>query len=434
MPTWLEKDKDYIWHPFTQHETEPEPIFVSRAKGASLFDENGREIVDCISSWWTCIHGHAHPAINKALCEQAEKMEHVMFAGFTHPPAIELSEKLAGLLPNDLNKVFFSDNGSTAVEVGLKLAYQYWKNKGEDQRRMFVAFDKAYHGDTFGAMAVGRACQFFTPFEDLMFEVASLLYPATWEDDEEQASKTKEAITTFKNYIDANNNTIAAVIIEPLMQGAGGIRFCPPAFVKEITLYAQSHGLPVIYDEVAVGFGRTGTLFAHEQVGAAPDIICLSKGLTAGYMPMSVTVASDRIFKVFLDKEFKKAFAHGHSFTANPLACAVALKSLELFDEEKTMENVGRIEKSHRAFLPRLASHQAATKARVLGTVLAFNLPDDEGYKNDVSEKMRDWFLSSGFNIRPLGSSVYLMPPFCISDAQLEATYAAIIEALDRFC
>jgi len=299
---YIKKDQRYTWHPFTQHMTERDPIVIKSAKGASLFDMDGNEILDMISSWWTSVHGHANDDINKALREQAETLEHVMFAGFSHPAAIDLSEKLAGILPGDLNRTFFSDNGSTAVEVALKLSYQYWKNKGEDQRTEFLAFDGAYHGDTVGAMSVGKGCGFFKMYDDLLFKVDTLPYAYTWKDDQDIERKEEEALAVIEQKMIAKKDKIAGLIVEPLMQGAGGIRMCRPEFIKRVTDLARANDILVIFDEVAVGFGRTGTLFTCQRIGVTPDFICLSKGLTAGYLPMSVTVARDSIFDAFLDK------------------------------------------------------------------------------------------------------------------------------------
>ncbi len=431
VENYIKRDKRYTWHPFTQHMTERDPIVIKSAKGTCLYDVEGNEILDMISSWWTCIHGHANEDINKALRDQAETMEHVMFAGFTHPSAIELSEKLAGILPEDLNRTFFSDNGSTAVEVALKLAFQYWKNKGEDQRKNFLAFEGAYHGDTVGAMSVGKGCGFFNMYEDLLFKVETLPYVPTWESDTDVEQKEKDALAVIEQKMIADKDSIAGLIVEPLMQGAGGIRLCRPEFIKAVTDMARAHDILVIFDEVAVGFGRTGTLFTCQKIGVTPDFICLSKGLTAGYLPMSITVARDCIFDAFLDKGFGKAFLHGHSFTANPLACAIAVRSLELFEENKLLEKVAHIETRHREQIKRLEGHAYAHKIRVKGSIFAFNInSDDGGYKNDDAEFLRDWFLSHGLNIRPLGNAVYLMPPYCITDDELTRAYDGILEGL----
>lgn len=433
MSSILDIDKRHIWHPYTQHASERDPLVITRAKGASLFDESGNEILDLISSWWTCIHGHAHPALIKTLSQQAESLEHVMFAGFTHPPAANLSKALTDVLPGDLNRVFFSDNGSSAVEVALKLAYQYHRNEGNTARKEFFAFEGGYHGDTLGAMSLGRGSDFFTLFQELMCSVHPIPYAHTWEGDNSIASREDEALKAFSSLLNQKSEKGAAIILEPLMQGASGCRFARPEFVRRVSQMAREAGLLVIYDEVATGFGRTGTLFACEQVGFIPDIICLSKGLTAGVLPMAVTVVRDEIFDAFLSESFDTALAHGHTFTANPLACAVALKSLELFEEEETLERVAHIEARNRAQLARLQKHPKAEHPRAMGAMLAFELAGSKGhYKTQDGERLRDWYLKNGLNIRPLGPSVYLMPPYCITDDELTRAYDGLFEGLDR--
>ena len=428
----IDIDRRYIWHPYTQHENEHDPILVTRAKGATLITEDGREILDLVSSWWTCVHGHAHPELNAALARQAETMEHVMFGGFTHSSAIDLAERLSDLLPEDLSRVFFSDNGSTSVEVALKIAFQYWRNLGDTGRTGFLAFDGAYHGDTLGAMAVGRGCGFFNLFQDLMCPVTPLPYVDTWEHDETVEAREAEALNKVDRILDTEGKSAAALIVEPLMQGASGMRVCRPQFLKEVVDRARAAGLLIIFDEVATGFGRTGTMFAFEQVGIIPDIICLSKGLTAGYMPMAVTVAREQLFEAFLSDSFDQALPHGHTFTANPLACAVSLRSLELFSEENTLQRVGRISERHGEALETLMQHERVSRPRKLGTLLAFDLVGGgEGYKSDESLVLRDWYLANGLNIRPLGPCVYLLPPYCIGEDELSRAYAGLIEGLN---
>ena len=429
---FLDIDRRHIWHPFTQHASERDPLVVTRAKGASLFDEDGNEILDLISSWWTCIHGHAHPALVQTLSEQAATLEHVMFAGFTHPPAANLSKALVDLLPGDLNRVFFSDNGSTSVEVALKLAYQYHRNKGDTARSEFIAFEGGYHGDTLGAMSLGQASDFFTLFQELMCTVHAVPYAQTWDGDDGVEEREETALKALAELLDQQGKKAAAIILEPLMQGASGYRFARAEFVRRVSEMAREAGLLVIYDEVAVGFGRTGTLFACEQAGFIPDIICLSKGLTAGMLPMAVTVARDEIFDAFLGETFDTALAHGHTFTANPLACAVALKSLEIFNEEKSLEKVAHMEARNREQLARLKEHPRAERPRAMGSMLAFELAGTQGhYKTRDGERLRDWYLKNGLNIRPLGPTVYLMPPYCITDDELARAYAGLFEGLD---
>ena len=427
----LARDRRYVWHPFTQHGTETDPIVIARAKDASLFDAAGKEILDLVSSWWTCTHGHSHPRLNAALAEQASQFEHVMFAAFTHRPAAELAEAIAKALPCDLNKVFFSDDGSTAVEVALKIAYQYWINVGEPRRRMLIGFDGAYHGDTLGAMSLGRGSQMFSPFRDLMCKVVVLPYPASFEGDDAADEREAGALSAFEALIADRGHTIAALIVEPLLQGAGGMRLCRPSFLKRLVYTAREAGILVIFDEVATGFGRTGTLFAMEQADVVPDLVCLSKGLTAGYMPLAVTVARETVFEAFVGESFDRALPHGHSFTANPLACAVALASLALFQEESTLERIARINARHAAMMAELAARPDVTRLRLIGSILAFDVKAAGGYQSAESRALRDFYLANGLNIRPLGQTIYLMPPYCIADAELDRAYAGMVEGLD---
>jgi adenosylmethionine-8-amino-7-oxononanoate aminotransferase len=432
-PAWplLEADRRLVWHPYTQHALGDEPVAIARAKGASLFDADGNEILDLISSWWTCTHGHAHPKLNAALAQQAETFEHVMFAGFTHEPAVRLAERIAALLPGDLSRAFFSDDGSTAVEVALKIAYQYWANSGEPRRRVLVGFDGGYHGDTLGAMSLGRGSQMFTAFRELMFNVNVLPYPATFEGDEAVEEREAGALSALEALLADRRQEVAALIVEPLLQGAGGMRMCRPAFLKRLVETAQAAGVLVILDEVATGFGRTGTLFAHEQAGVTPDLICLSKGLTAGYMPLALTVARESVFEAFLSTSFDTALPHGHSFTANPLACAVALASLDLFEEEKTLARIARINARHREMLGVLAARKDVTRPRVLGSVLAFDAVHAGVYQSAESRALKAWYVAHGLNIRPLGETLYLMPPYCVTDAELTRAYDGLLAGLE---
>jgi adenosylmethionine---8-amino-7-oxononanoate aminotransferase len=391
----LARDRRYVWHPFTQHGTEGDPIVLTGAKGASLFDADGNKILDLVSSWWTCTHGHSHPKLNAALAEQAARFEHVMFAGFTHEPAVNLATGLAELLPGDLSRVFFSDDGSTSVEVALKIAYQYWINVGEPRRQILVGFDGGYHGDTLGAMSLGRGSQMFSPFRDLMCKVVVLPYPATFEGDDAADEREAGAISAFEALIADRGQSVAGLIIEPLLQGAGGMRLCRPSFLKRLVEAARASGVLVIFDEVATGFGRTGTMFAMEQASVVPDLVCLSKGLTSGYMPLAVTVAPESIFEAFLGESFERALPHGHSFTANPLACAVALASLDLFKEEKTLERIARINKRHKAALAELAARPDVTRPRLIGSILAFDVKTAGGYQSAESRALRDWYLAA---------------------------------------
>ena len=431
MTDTIALDRRHVWHPFTQAQTAPEPLAVTHGKGVSLFTEDGREILDLISSWWVNLHGHAHPAIAGAIAEQAHRLEQVIFADFTHSPAARLAARLAEVLPGNLDRVFYSDNGSTAVEVALKLAWQFWRNKGEGQRRRFLAFEGSYHGDTFGAMAAGVGSGFYEPFHELLFAVDRMPYPTTWDDDPEVEAKEAAALEWLDRWLAANGAEMVAVIIEPLVQGASGMRFCRPEFLRAMAARVRAAGGLVIFDEVMTGFGRTGALFASQKAGVAPDLICLSKGLTGGFLPLSVTACGASIYEAFLGAGFDRAFAHGHSFTANPLGCAAALASLELTTSAETAANLARIEARHRAAIADLSNHPKLSRGRVMGTIAAIEVTDAQGYTAVVGQTLKRFFLERGLLLRPLGPVIYLLPPYCVTDGQLDHAYAAIRDAAD---
>ena len=426
----LELDRRHVWHPFTQEATAPLPVPVVAGSGAVLRGADGREYLDLIASWWVNLHGHAHPAIAEAIAAQARCLEQVIFAGFTHAPAVELARRLTSLLPGDLDRVFYSDDGSTAVEVALKIAVQYWRNRGA-RRERFIAFEGGYHGDTFGAMSAGRGSGFFGPFEGMLLPVDQVPFPATWEGDPEVEAREAAALAALDDLLERSGDATAAIILEPLVQGAGGMRMCRPGFVAEVVRRARARGVLVIFDEVMTGFGRTGSLFACLGVGVTPDLVCLSKGLTGGFLPLSATVVREPIYQGFLDPEFDKAFAHGHSFTANPLGCAAALASLDLLLEPSTQARIRAIEARHRELVAALEDIPRATRGRVTGTIAALDVAAGEsGYTAAVAQRLKAWFLDAGLLIRPLGPTVYLMPPYCVTDAQLDRAYAGIREAL----
>ncbi len=420
-------DQANIWHPFTQAQTAEPAIPVTHAKGAELFIEDGRVFLDLISSWWVTLHGHAQPEIAAAIAEQAHRLEQVIFAGFTHPPAAELAARIAAKLPGDLERVFFSDDGSTAVEVALKIARQYWYNRGETARRRFLAFDGGYHGDTVGAMSAGAGSGFFAPFEDMMFDVGALPYPETWDGDAQVEAKEAASLAALDAIIDAHGEEIAALIIEPLVQGAGGMRMCRPEFLRALRAKLTAADILLIFDEVMVGFGRTGATFACEKSSVTPDLICLSKGLTGGFLPLSLTVCRGEIFNEFLGDEFDRAFAHGHSFTANPLGCAAALASLDLLEQPGTTENWARIENCHRDRLAHLATLSRIERTRVTGTIAALDFAAGQGgYRSAIGPKLKSFFFERELLLRPLGNVVYLLPPYCITNDQLDRAYDAI--------
>lgn len=420
-----------IWHPFTQAKTAPLPLKVKSAAGVWLTLENGHQVLDAISSWWVNIHGHAHPAIAEAIYAQAKTLEQVIFAGFTHDPAEQLALKLREKLPDRLQYVFFSDNGSTAVEVALKMAYQFWVNQGQ-KRSTFLAFEGAYHGDTFGAMAVGERSIFTQAFQDLLMTVDFLPFPATYWGDETVEEKEAQTIATLQQKLDQNPDQYAGLILEPLVQGAGGMRMCRPGFLRQVVELCQSRGTIVIFDEIMTGFGRTGDWFACLKAEVEPDIICLSKGLTGGFLPLSVTLCSDQIYQAFYSDDPLKTLYHGHSFTANPLGCAAALASWELmYPAEPRFRGLEALHLSH---LQSFENHPRVDRYRVTGTIAALDLKSDRSgdYLTPLSTILRQRSIAKGVLLRPLGNVLYLLPPYCITDAELSWVYEIIYELLSE--
>ena len=421
------RDKRIIWHPFTQEKTAAEVIGIKRAQGSYLYDQNDKAYLDLISSWWVNIHGHAHPEIAKSIYEQAKTLEHVIFAGFTHEPAVHLCEGLQTILPSDLCKFFFSDNGSTAVEVALKMAYQYWRNLGIGEKTTFLSFDGGYHGDTFGAMSVGAKSGFHNPFKDLFFNVLSVPYPDTWDGDQEVELKEQKAINVLQRYLDDDHHRIAAIILEPLIQGASGMRMCRPQFIKSVIDLVRQHNILVIFDEVMTGFGRTGTYFALDQMGIIPDFLCISKGITGGFLPLALTVTTHKIFNAFLSDDFSTAFAHGHSYTANPLACSAAVASLKMLKTFECQNSIKNIHQMHKKGIEQLKLQcLRVEKTRIIGTIAAFDLKSSVHLMPAIKQQ----FLEQGMLIRPLGHTVYLLPPYCITNEQIDSAYSKMIKII----
>lgn len=427
-------DRAHVWHPFTQAQTAPDPVMIRSAKGAVLVEDSGREVLDLISSWWVNLHGHAHPVVAEAIAEQARTLEHVIFAGHTHEPAIRIAGRLAEILPGALNKVFFSDNGSTAVEVAMKAASQYFLNRGEVDRRRFIAFDGGYHGDTVGAMSAGVSSNFFDAWREMLFPVDIMPVPVTWIGDDTVEAREAEALAALDRHLEAHGHETVACIIEPLVQGASGMRMHRPDFLRAMVARMKAAGILVIFDEVMTGFGRMGDVFACLEAGVEPDFVCLSKGLTAGFLPMSVTVTTDAVHDAFLDDSLGRAFLHGHSFTANPLGCAAANASLDLLLAANCTEARARINAFHAERLQDLSRHPLVERTRLQGTVAAFDVKVPEGqggYASIVGPKLKESFIQDGLLIRPLGNVVYLLPPYCIDEDQLTRAYDGINRALD---
>lgn len=410
-----------IWHPFTQHALFPDSIAIDRAEGARLYAKDGRELIDGISSWWVNTHGHCHPKIIEAVRAQAGKLEQVIFAGFTHDPAENLAEKLLErtrrTLGEGLDYAFFSDSGSTAVEVALKMAIGYFVHTGQAQRRTIVALEGAYHGDTFGAMAAGARGVFSGPYEPYLFDTEFL--------------PLEGAAQTFENLLAQKGESIAALIVEPLVQGAAGMVMYPPEILKALADLCKKYGVLLIADEVMTGFGRTGTFFACEQAGVCPDLMCLSKGLTGGFLPMGLTLAGREIYDAFYAPDRARTFYHSTSFTGNPIACAAALASLEIWESEPVLERVRRIEENHRKAAETFSNDPGVRDVRVKGSILAVDLVAPEsGYLSNLSPVLYEFYLQNGVLLRPIGNCVYCLPPYCITSEELERIYDVIHRSL----
>lgn len=420
-----ERDKAIIWHPFTQEKTATPVLPVQRAQGSYVYDEHQKPYLDLISSWWVNLHGHAHPEIARAIYDQACTLEHILFAGFTHEPAVQLCELLKTILPKPLTRFFFSDNGSTCVEVALKMASQYWHNQGRQTKTLFLSFEGGYHGDTFGAMSVGAHSGYHDPYKSLLFKVLSIPFPATWEGDEDIDAKEREALACLEQHLLEHADDIAAIILEPLMQGASGMRMCRPTFVKAVVERVRQAGILVIFDEVMTGFGRTGTSFALEQTGLAPDFLCVSKGITGGFLPLALTITTDEIHNAFLSDHWHQAFAHGHSYTANPIACAAAVASFNILCRDETQQAIQAINEAHRDGLNNLKNKcPNINKIRRLGTIAAFDVIGQA--PELLNPILKQTFLQQGLLIRPLGNTVYLLPPYSTTPAELRHAYEVI--------
>jgi adenosylmethionine-8-amino-7-oxononanoate aminotransferase len=408
-----------IWHPFTQHALQPVMTKIVRANGAWLEAADGRRIFDGISSWWVTTHGHNHPKIVAAIQRQAAELDQVIFAGFTHEPAEELARRLLKLTPGGLAHVFFSDSGSTSVEVALKMALGYFKHRGEKRTRI-VALEHAYHGDTIGTMSVGARGVFNAPYEPLLFEVGRIPFPA-----EGAEQKTLDAFEAL-----CREDPPAALIAEPLILGAGGMLIYGPEVLHGLKQLCRRFGVLFIADEVMTGFGRTGTLFACEQAQISPDILCLAKGITGGAIPLAVTLCRPEIFEAHYAPDRARMFFHSSSYTANPIACAAAVANLEIWETEPVLERIRTLEAGQRAGLQRLSGHERFENGRQLGTIAALDLRvSDAGYLSSLATELYEFFAGRNLLLRPLGNTIYVMPPYCTEPGELAAVYDAIAEA-----
>lgn len=421
MNSFSERDKKNIWHPFTHLKYAPPTIHIVKGEGMYLHDDKGNKYIDAFSSWWVNLHGHANKYIADKIHEQALKLEQVAFSNFTHTPAITLAERLLSHLPENQSKIFFSDNGSTSVEVAIKMALQYYYNKGKKKTKI-IALENGYHGDTFGGMSVAARNVFNKAFEPLLFEIIFIPAPIK--------GKEQEALLKLETVL--KQDDICAFILEPLVQGAGGMIIYSADALNSMLELCKKYNCLTIADEVMTGFGRTGKFLATDYINNKPDIICLSKGITGGFMPLGVTACTQQIFEVFVSDNKNDTFYHGHSYTANPLACAAANASLDLLEKAETQNHISKISSFFTQMKNTLGLHPALLDCRQLGTILAFELKTKEGtsYLNPLSEQITAFYLQHGIIVRPLGNVLYFIPPYCITEAELKKIESVTVEYL----
>ncbi|WP_298349160.1 adenosylmethionine--8-amino-7-oxononanoate transaminase [uncultured Dokdonia sp.] len=420
--TILEKDSKHLWHPLTQHQTARNPIVITRAKGAVMYDDAGNEYIDGIASWYTAMYGHGNEYITSAMHKQMQQLDFVMFSGFTHPPAVTLAEKLVEILPGNQEKVFFNDNGSTAVEAAIKMSLQYYHNK-DDKRDTLIAFEDGFHGDTFGAMSASGLSSYNGPFEDFLLKVERI--PTPQDDNLDEVMAMLERILA--------SNKCAAFIFEPLVQGAAGMKFHSVAGLDALVKKCREANVLTIADEIMTGFGKTGTVFACDQLDNKPDIMCLSKALTAGMFPLSITSCTQEIFEGFLSEEVHKGFFHAHTFSAHPVGCAAAIAGIEVLQTEEITKSRERINDAHTAFAQTVKAHHKVNNVRVKGVVIAIDLTIEMARYGNLRDELYQFFMQRGVALRPLGNTIYVLPPYVITDEELAKVYSAIQEALDHF-
>ncbi|WP_140486351.1 adenosylmethionine--8-amino-7-oxononanoate transaminase [Flavobacterium sp. GSA192] len=418
----IEKDSQYLWHPYTQHKTAQTPIAITKGEGALLWDENNKEYIDAIASWWVNPFGHSNKFIADAIYKQLTTLEHVLFGGFTHEPAVKVAEKLIEILPKNQQKIFFSDNGSTSVEVAIKVALQYFFNKGE-KRTTIIAFENAFHGDTFAAMAASGISFYTQAFQGMFIDVVRIPVPVKGQE--------QQSFDTLKKVIQEYN--CAGFIFEPLVQGAAGMVMYEPNALDELIQICAANNVLTIADEVMTGFGKTGKIFAMDYAEQKPDMMCLSKALTGGTIPMAITTFTQEIFEAFYDDDINKALFHGHTFTANPTGCAAALASLELLQTPEMQANLVRVNANHLAFQERIKNHPKVITTRVLGTIFALEIKkeNEESYYGTMRTKLYNFFIENGIILRPVGNIVYILPPYIITDEQLQKVYEVVEKALE---
>ncbi|MFS4484000.1 adenosylmethionine--8-amino-7-oxononanoate transaminase [Hyunsoonleella sp. 2307UL5-6] len=413
------RDKKHLWHPLKQHQLNPDSLAIVKAKGCILTDEDGNEYIDAIASWYTCMYGHCNEYIVEATYKQMQQLDQVMFSDFTHEPVIKLSEELIKILPQNQNKIYFNDNGSTAVEAGIKMALQYYFNNGE-KRSLFIAFENGFHGDTFGAMSVSGLSVYNDPFEDFLIDVKRIPTP--------NGSNTKTLLEQLKLLVSHHN--IAGFIYEPLIQGAAGMKTHDAKGLNTILNFFKQHNILTIADEVMTGFGKTGKNFASDYLETKPDIMCLSKALTAGLLPMAITSCTQEIYDAFLSNDVAKGFFHCHTYSANPVACATAIAGIELLTSTKIQDSIKWIEQSHSKFNTEIKNHPKVETTRHLGVIFAIDLNVKMARYGDLRDKLLKFFMDRGVFLRPLGNTIYIQVPYVISKAELQKVYQTIQDAL----
>ncbi|WP_370477151.1 adenosylmethionine--8-amino-7-oxononanoate transaminase [Tamlana flava] len=414
-----ERDKKHLWHPLTQHKLHPDAIAITKANGCILTDENGNEYIDAIASWYTCMYGHCNPYITNKVMGQMQQLDQVVFSGFTHEPAIKLSEELIKILPDNQNKIFFSDNGSTAVEIGIKMALQYHFNS-DDKKDTLIAFEDGFHGDTFGAMSVSGLSVYNGPFEDFFLTVKRIPVPN---------GKNHDVILKNLQSL-ASKNKVAGFVYEPLVQGAAAMKMHDVEGLNMILKFCKDQNIITVADEVMTGFGKTGKHFASLHLESQPDIICLSKALTGGLLPMALTTCSQKIYAAFYSDDIGKGLFHGHTYSANPLACTAALASIELLQSENIQRNITRIIKSHEAFNKRIKIHPKVKETRQTGVIFALDLNVEMERYGNLRDQLFKFFMENGVFLRPLGNTIYIQAPYLITEEQLEKVYRVIEESL----
>ncbi|WP_442264624.1 adenosylmethionine--8-amino-7-oxononanoate transaminase [Tenacibaculum sp. ZS6-P6] len=420
--TLQERDKKHIWHPLKQHQTHPNSLGIVKAKGCILTDEHGNEYIDAISSWYTCMFGHCNDFITNRVYQQMQQLDQIMFSDFTHPAAVELSEKLIQILPENQAKIFFNDNGSTAVESAIKMALQYYFNIG-DKRTTFIAFENGFHGDTFGAMSTSGLSVYNGPFEDFLINIHRIPVP-NGENHVEILEQLSEIIA---------NNKIAAFVYEPIVQGAAGMKIHNIEGLNQIIEYCKNNDVLTIADEVMTGFGKTGKNFASDHVATKPDIICLSKALTGGLVPMAITSCTQKIYDAFLSNDIAKGYFHCHTYSANPIGCAAAIASIDLLTSEEIKENIQRISKSHIAFSEKIKTHAKVKSTRSIGVIFALDLDTNMERYGTLRDLLLSSFMKEGVFLRPLGNTIYIQVPYVITDKQLEKVYSTIEYVLNTY-